>query len=213
MTDDEVRKLEKGVDFRVSRESVDRMNRALIDNINATVGEDDILWTLGDWSFPSNYKTAMYIRSQLRCQNIFKVFGNHDSPQIAQVFDRPTDLGSRKKEALFLNDKNIHHRIEMFHDGVMIVLDHYAGAIWNASHKRAIQLYGHSHSGAEQMLNEKFPNRRSMDVGVDNAFKLLGEYRPFSWEEIKNFLMKKEGEVIDHHGADRKNRKKRKAVR
>lgn len=61
-------------------------------------------------------------------------------------------------------------------------------------------LYGHSHSTAEEWLNQMMPNRRSIDVGVDNAYKLLGEYKPFSYEEIVNIMASKKGHSIDHHG-------------
>ncbi len=198
LTSEEIRKLEEGVDFRVSRESVDRMNRGLIENINAVVGEDDILWTLGDWSFPSNYKTAMYFRSQINCRNVHKVFGNHDSPQIAAVFDKP-DLGSRKQNEKFVNEKNIHHIIEFWHEGVYFVLTHYSMSVWNGSHRKSVNIYGHSHANAEGWLDKMMPNRRSMDAGVDNAFRLVGAYRPFSFEEIKKFVASRPGSSIDHH--------------
>jgi hypothetical protein len=38
-----------------------------------------------------------------------------------------------------------------------------------------------------------------MDVGVDNAAKILGEYRPFAWEEVRNILYKRPGHSLDHH--------------
>ena len=64
----------------------------------------------------------------------------------------------------------------------------------------AIALYGHSHSNAEVWLDSVMPGRRSMDVGVDNAAKILGEYKPFSFEEISNIMSKKNGFHFDHHG-------------
>ena len=41
---------------------------------------------------------------------------------------------------------------------------------------------------AEARLDKIMPCRRSMDVGVDNAYWLLGEWRPFSIDEIITFL-------------------------
>jgi len=35
------------------------------------------------------------------------------------------------------------------------------------------------------------PGRFSMDVGVDAAFQLFGEYRPFSLDEIENVMSKR----------------------
>jgi len=55
----------------------------LVNNINKTVGENDILFCLGDWSF-GNYKNGENIsnirkfRDQLICKNIHLILGNHD---------------------------------------------------------------------------------------------------------------------------------------
>lgn len=40
---------------------------------------------------------------------------------------------------------------------------------------------------------------KSMDIGIDVAYKLFGEYRPFSIDEIISILDKKEVEYPDHH--------------
>jgi calcineurin-like phosphoesterase family protein len=72
-------------------------------------------------------------------------------------------------------------------------------AIWNKSHRGAWHLYGHSHANAEEGLNKLMPERKSFDVGVDNAAVLLGSYRPFTFEEVKKIMDKKKGCSIDHH--------------
>ena len=54
---------------------------------------------------------------------------------------------------------------------------------WLASHYGAKNLYAHSHGTLP-------PYENSMDVGVDMAFRLLGEYRPFSLEEVFHFASK-----------------------
>jgi calcineurin-like phosphoesterase family protein len=66
-------------------------------------------------------------------------------------------------------------------------------ALWDGSHRGNVQLYGHSHANAEAKLDQMMPDRRSMDVGVDNAFRLLGEYRPFSLEEISQIMDDRNG--------------------
>lgn len=67
--------------------------------------------------------------------------------------------------------------------------------IWNKNHKGSIHLYGHSHANAEHTINGK-----SMDVGIDNAFKIFGEYRPFGFSEILHLLKDRTQLIIDHHG-------------
>jgi hypothetical protein len=38
-----------------------------------------------------------------------------------------------------------------------------------------------------------------MDVGIDNAYKMFGEYRPFSLDEVVSILDKREIAFHDHH--------------
>jgi hypothetical protein len=52
------------------------------------------------------------------------------------------------------------------------------------------------HRQREATLDVAFPGRRSMDVGVDNAKHLLGEYRPFSEDEVLEILLKRPGHDI-----------------
>ena len=62
---------------------------------------------------------------------------------------------------------------------------HYAHVVWEKSNKKSWHLYGHSHGQLETTMDDNFPNRLSMDVGVDNVFQIFGEYRPISFEEIR----------------------------
>ncbi len=73
-------------------------------------------------------------------------------------------------------------------------------AVWNRSHRGAWQLYGHSHSGLEPWIDKALPGHRSMDVGVDNAYKILGEFRPFRFQEIGKIMKSRDGFFADHHG-------------
>ena len=43
--------LDESPDWKVSKESIQKMNAKLIRNINDLVAPDDILWFLGDWCF------------------------------------------------------------------------------------------------------------------------------------------------------------------
>lgn len=55
-----------------------------------------------------------------------------------------------------------------------IVLDHFAGRVWDKSHEGAWQLYGHTHN-----VLEEEPYLLSCDVGVD-----AWDYYPVSIEQI-----------------------------
>lgn len=57
--------------------SLEEMNKTLVSNINKVVGEDDILFHLGDWSFGGIDKIWEF-RKQIKCKNIHLITGNHD---------------------------------------------------------------------------------------------------------------------------------------
>jgi hypothetical protein len=83
---------------------------------------------------------------------------------------------------------------------IKIVLNHYCMAIWNGSHKGVWHLYGHSHAGAEAWMDKHMPGRRAFDVGIDNAYKVLGEYRPWNLlDDIKPIMDTRSGFSMDHH--------------
>lgn len=179
-----------GCKHSISDASLRRMETAFIDNINAVVGPKDILWHLGDFVFSkdSNYgPAAEAILKRINCRNVYFVWGNHD----------------KRSEAFAKQFTSTHDLVKVKVRGQRIVLCHYAMAIWDGSHRDAWHLYGHSHGSAEKILDERLPGRRSLDVGVDNANRLLGQYRPFSFAEVEAILKDREGSVIDHHGSRR----------
>ncbi len=188
-------RLPEDIDFRPSQESIERMDSALIFNINQIVQPDDVLWMLGDFCFNSNY--AKKIRDRIHCKTIHFFWGNHDKrvPEVKALFVTDNDLA-----AVSIASDGKYWIHEHKRGNTNMVLSHYCMAIWENSHHGAYHFYGHSHGSAESMMDEKFPFRHSMDVGVDNAFKVLGEYRPFSLDELKKIMdSKPEFQFIDHH--------------
>lgn len=170
--------------LRVSKKSVDEMDDCLIENINARVAENDTLYHLGDFCFAprdSYYYQAKKYLSRIKCRNIHLIWGNHDHRSISSLFSSTNYLQT------------------IFEDRQGIVLCHYAMAVWEKSHRGWIHLYGHSHGVAEQWLDSQMPTRRSMDVGVDNVFKIFQAYRPISYDEVMQLLNNKDGFSIDHH--------------
>lgn len=166
--------------YKIHPDSIKLMNDTLMYNINKTVGANDILYILGDLAFGSKdkyFQNVQWVRNNINCREVYLAWGNHDQPSelIHALFTNTFDHGT-----IVVNKQKI-------------FLDHYANAIWEKSHRNAWHLYGHSHAEAEEMLESIMPGRKAMDVGVDNAFKILGEYRPFSFDEIKNILGKKPG--------------------
>jgi calcineurin-like phosphoesterase family protein len=172
--------------WRMSEEAIQLMDDELLRQINAIVGENDTLYHLGDFAMPGKgdyYRKCRNYRDRITCRNIVLLWGNHDDRCIKDLFSYTYDLK-------MFTTPNI---------PVKVIMTHYAMAVWDGSHRGNIQLYGHSHSEAEPWLERTMVGRRSMDVGVDNAAKLLGAYRPFTEDEISKRLLARPGFAFDHH--------------
>ena len=159
--------------LRVSDESVDRMNHALVANINARVRPNDTLWCLGDWAFGRGedyYRNARWFRDQIQCRTVHLVWGNHDDRKIRDLFS------------------STHDQTQIRDSGVRLTLNHYPMLTWNGQHHTSIaepniHLYGHVHA-VYQNAPELNPVRDShawpaLDVGFDGH-----DYQVWSIEEI-----------------------------
>ena len=167
-----------------------QMTEHIINNINKYVKHDDILYFLGDWTFnhPFNVKK---LRDQINCQNIHFIYGNHDK-YIRDNKGIITEHGVRKPHDCF---KSLQDVLTVKHGQHTFFMSHYSHQVWNGSHKGVIHLFGHSHATLKGI-------GKSMDVGIDNAYKLLKEYRPFSIEEIISYMDKIDIKYLDHHNKE-----------
>lgn len=166
---------------RKSFSSVEEHDEVLIDKINKTVGKGDTLVILGDFckSKPQLYK------QRLRPKNIWFILGNHDN--------------ECKIRACF---KGVWHHKTIRASKGLIFCCHYPVAFWDKSHYGAYHAYGHLHYNQEResMMHTGLVGRRSMDVGVDAAYDMLGEYRPFSELEFFEALKDASGhDIIKKH--------------
>lgn len=169
-----------GRPFQSARE----MDDTLIANWNQVVGPNDLVYHLGDFSYGDEHFVAD-ILAELNGNIVFN-WGNHDKPL------------RRYKETYWRRDRDsridfVGGMAEIEVQAQQITLCHYAMRVWNKSHYGAWHLYGHSHGSLPDD-----PNSRSFDVGVD-----CHNYRPISFEEVDEIMMKKIFVPIDHHGGDR----------
>lgn len=192
--------------------SVEEHNYAIINGINNTLKENDILYCLGDWSF-GNIQNIWNFRKQLRCKKIHLILGNHDhhiesNKELPNCFVRCKDSklvdveNSTSDWDELCTAKNLFSSVSNYKEikiyGQRIVLSHYAMRVWNGSHRGTWMLYGHSHDSIEGIEYGK-----SMDVGFDAAKRILGEWRPFSFTEIKQIMDNRKIISIDHHKENR----------
>ena len=133
--------------------TVEEMNDALVTATNAKVGRSDSLYILGDFA----WKRPQFHRRRITCKNIVFIIGNHDKHLASKnTFGTCHDI-----------------KVAKFSTGDKVILCHYPMAYWPSSHRDAYHLYGHMHTQREETLDTLFPDRRSMDIGVPNAFALL----------------------------------------
>lgn len=185
--------------------SLEEHDRALINNINATVKPDDVLYHLGDWSFGGKERIIEFRRA-INCKNVHLILGNHDH-HIENDSVLEHGLQDIKARSLF---SSVQHYLELKINGRHFILCHFAMRVWNKSHKGSIMLYGHSHGTLDQ-LQPKFTsptwigdeyyikNYKTMDVGIDTH----PEFRPYSISEIIDIMDPKEVLLgVDHHNGD-----------
>ena len=180
---------EKGEENTRKFNSLEQMNDTLVNNINEVVGENDILFHLGDWSFGGFDKIAEF-RNRIICKNIHLLSGNHDH-HIEKNKEDIRLLFSSVNQYLELQVKyNVNTPLQ---GEVNLVLMHYPIASWNNMNKGWIHLHGHVHLPSDKRIAQG----RAMDVGVDgNNLKpvSLKEVLGLRERPIKNLSIPK-----DHH--------------
>lgn len=199
-------------------DTLEEHNQQLVDNINNTVGEDDILFCLGDWSF-GNYKNRDNVenirrfRERINCKTIHLITGNHDDEILKNVLF--ADGVTRTQDMFTSVREKIDNLVIVEQPTIqgakatkqIITLCHYAFRVWDKGHHGAWMLYGHSHNTLDGMtptianptwIGDGFfyKNYRTMDVGFD----CHPEFRPYSYQEIKAIMERRAVELeVDHH--------------
>jgi calcineurin-like phosphoesterase family protein len=139
--------------------SLEQMNAHLVGNINEKVGQDDILFHLGDWSF-GGFEQIEAFRNQIVCRNIHIITGNHDH-HIERNKGNIQSIFSSVNKYLELTVK--WNNGTLGNDEKSFVLMHYPIASWNNMARGAIHLHGHVHFEA----NKRIGVGKMMDVGAD----------------------------------------------
>jgi len=167
--------------------SVELMNNTIVNNINNCVGQNDILISLGDFSF-GGLDNIRKFRERIICKTIYHLYGNHDS-NILKNRDNTQELFT-----------GLFDYLEIEYDKKWFILFHYPISSWNGIRKGYIHLFGHQHS----LTENKFRSGKSMDVGIDSH----KEFRPYNINEIISIMNKRPivVELGDHHGDDIQNK-------
>lgn len=151
----------------------------LINIWNSQVTKADKVIHLGDFSFSHKYEEVASVLRRLNGQKFF-IKGNHDRSEI---------LDSLKLSGLI---QNWYHYKEVKIGDTPTCLFHFPIAAWHRQHYGSIHLHGHCHSSFQG-------NGKILDVGIDNAYKLYGEHRLFSEQEVLTFMKDRPLYITEEH--------------
>ncbi len=169
--------------------SLEHMNAHLVGNINENVGQDDILFHLGDWRF-GGFEQIELFRNQIVCKNVHIITGNHGH-HIENNREGIQSIFSSVNKYLNLVVKwNVGTPLM---DEARFALMHFPIASWDNMARGAIHLHGHVHFEPRLRIGAG----KMMDVGVDGN----GLY-PIQMSEVLRLMRNqpiKSMFVFDHH--------------
>lgn len=162
-------------------DTIDDMNETIIKNFNDKIGQNDLLFLLGDIAF-GGYQNIEIFLDRLVCKNISLIYGNHDQ-NIKKNVDGIQEM--------FLLNCVDYREINLADQD--FVLCHYPLSSWNKMNKWTIHLHGHVHLPK----THKFGRGKKMDCGLDG-----NDLKPYHIDEVIQ-LMKNRPIMsdmdIDHH--------------
>ena len=138
--------------------NLEKMNSAIVDNINQVVKQGDILICLGDWSF-GGFESIKEFWDRIICKNIHLILGNHDH----HIENNREDC-----QDLFLS---VSHYNTLVIGEYKFQLMHYPISSWDGLNKGFMHLHGHCHLPTHM----RFGKGQRMDVGMDGH----PEFRPY----------------------------------
>lgn len=162
-------------------DSVDDMNETLIENWNRVVGEDDLIFCLGDFSLGRETDT-LDVLQRLNGHKVL-IKGNHEKSVMKKDYTRNEfNGGIYDLLEIKVNDDEVS---DGFQD---IVLCHYTMMTFNKSHRGAWQLFGHVHGNLD---GDPRLSPNQFDVGVDSH-----NFTPIGYQEVKEIITKNNLEKI-----------------
>jgi calcineurin-like phosphoesterase family protein len=169
--------------------TLEHMNVHLVGNINEVVGQDDILFHLGDWSF-GGFEQIELFRNQIVCKNVHIITGNHD---------HHIENNREGVQSLFSSVNKYLNLVVKYNVGTPLMgeerfaLMHFPIASWDNMARGAIHLHGHVHFDPSKRIGKG----KMMDVGCDGNMLY-----PIQMQEVLRIMNKqpiKSMFEFDHH--------------
>lgn len=146
--------------------NTDEMDRGLIDMWNSTVGVNDEVYNLGDYSFHKDIERTITISKKLKGKHTL-ILGNHDSKirdNVDRLLTEVKDDGNRLFENIYhYHEKSVRYKDEK----LKLIMFHYPILEWNSGHRGSIHLYGHVHDNLSDLKG------RALNVGYDLHGKII----------------------------------------
>jgi calcineurin-like phosphoesterase family protein len=144
--------------------SVDEMNAAIVERWNNVVGDDDVVYHLGDFTLDDLTHFTKWVR---QLNGDIKILpGSHDQPWLQDF------VASEKVQVIAPLVSLEFSEGERNGQNQVIVLCHYSMQVWDRSNYGSWHLFGHSHGKLKG-------SGLSFDVGVDCT-----EFVPLSLDQV-----------------------------
>lgn len=131
-------------------DTIEEMDNAILNSINGTVKEEDLLIIAGDFAFGGEQNIPKLL-DNINCKNIIGVYGNHDH-HLHKYKDRFIKL---------------EHKLYLQFGMYKFVISHFPEMCWHNMEKGSIMLHGHLHGHKDAYLKKYSDLFRIMDVGID----------------------------------------------
>jgi calcineurin-like phosphoesterase family protein len=151
------------LDSDVKKARAEEMDEEMIQNWNAKVGKNDIVYHAGDVIFSRNPKRIKTVLDRLNGK-IHLTPGNHDD-ELLQVYPERFESIQLIRKVKWQKKR--------------IIICHYPIYSWEGKHYKSIHLFGHCHG----TINDSWKEPNSMDIGVDP-----NGYAPLSFKEVMQKL-------------------------
>lgn len=145
-------------------ETVEEMNRIILDNYNSVVKKDDTVYIMGDLCHHMRVEEADDIIGRMNGKK-YLVKGNHDKNYDPRLF---ADI----KEYMMISTY-----------GKCFVLMHYPMLSWPKKNSGSIHIHGHIHAKSDYNEANRAEGIKRFDVGVD-----ANDFMPVSARKVIDFF-------------------------
>lgn len=145
----------------------EQMTEMILTNISEQSNYGDVIYNIGDVSFGTRQQTLDALRDiQKMGIKHHLILGNHDKrirddEVLQECFESVSDM-----KAITLGKQ-------------VIIMSHFAYAIWDRKHYGSWHFFGHSHGGYQQ-------EGKCMDVGIDS--RPTGDMKMWTYDELAEIM-------------------------